>query len=52
LKHSDWSQAIPEEFNALLASGTWSLVSKKQQFNIIGNKWVFRLKKNLDCFIA
>jgi len=32
-----------------LPNGTWSpLVPKQPQFNIIGNKWVFRLKRDLD----
>jgi len=39
---------MSEEFNALLANGTWSLVPKQPQFNIIGNKWVFRLKRDPD----
>jgi len=37
-----------KEFNALLANGTWSLVPKQSQFNIIGHKWVFRLKRDPD----
>jgi len=39
---------MSEEFNALLANGIWSLVPKQQQFNIIGDKWVFRLKRDPD----
>jgi len=41
LKHSEWRKAMSEEFNALLANGTWSILPKQPQFNIIGNKWVF-----------
>jgi len=48
LKHSKWRQPMLEEFNALLANGTWSIVPKQPQFNIIGNKWVFSLKRDLD----
>jgi len=43
---------MSEEFNVLLANGTWSLVPKQQQFNIICNKWVFHLKQNHDDSIA
>jgi len=39
---------MSEEFSALLANGTWSIVPKQPQFNIIGNKWAFRLKQDLD----
>ena len=40
------------EFNALLSNGTWDLVPKEPHFNIIGNKWVFRIKRNTDGSIA
>jgi len=39
---------MSEEFNALLANGTWSLDPKQPQFNIIGHKWVFHLKRDPD----
>jgi len=41
-----------EEFNALLVNDTWSLVPKQSHFNIIGNKWVFRPKRNPNDSIA
>jgi histone deacetylase 1/2 len=52
LQHSEWKQAISDEFNALMHNGTWSLVPSQPHFNIIGNKWVFRLKRNPDGSIA
>jgi histone deacetylase 1/2 len=36
------------EFNALITNGTWDLVSLTQDTNIVGNKWVFRFKQNVD----
>jgi len=48
LKHFEWRQEMSEEFNALLANGTWSLDPKQPQFNIIGHKWVFHLKRDPD----
>ena len=52
LKHFEWRQAMLEGFNALLVNGTWSFVPQQPQFNIIGNKWVFRLKRDPDGSIA
>jgi hypothetical protein len=37
-----------EEFDALLKNGTWSLVSPSPSMNIVGCKWVFRIKKKAD----
>ncbi|WVZ20441.1 hypothetical protein V8G54_007763 [Vigna mungo] len=52
LKHQEWKSAMSEEFNALLANGTWSLVPREPCYNVVGNKWVFRLKRNTDGSIA
>ena len=52
LQHVEWKQAMSDEFMALMKNGTWSLVPPEPRFNIIGNKWVFRLKRNPDGSIA
>jgi len=39
---------MSEEFTALMTNGTWSLVPNQPHFNIIGHKWVFHLKRDLD----
>jgi hypothetical protein len=37
-----------EEFDALLQNGTWDLVPSSHTMNIIGCKWVFRIKRHAD----
>ncbi|KYB24675.1 Retrovirus-related Pol polyprotein from transposon TNT 1-94-like Protein [Tribolium castaneum] len=44
--YHDWEKAIAEELNALNRNGTWTLVEKPKNAKLIGNKWVFRLKRN------
>lgn len=41
-----------DELNALTRNGTWELVSPSLNQNIVGCKWVFRIKRNLDGSIA
>jgi hypothetical protein len=37
-----------EEFDALLRNGTWTLVSSSPSQNVVGCKWVFRIKRKAD----
>ena len=36
------------EFDALLKNQTWSLVPPSPNQNIVGCKWVFHIKRNVD----
>ena len=40
------------EMNALLHNGTWSLVPYRNDMNLVGCKWVFKLKHNPDGSVA
>ena len=48
LNDSKWRQAMTKEFNALVTNQTWSLVPYKSDQNVVGCKWVFRVKRNFD----
>jgi hypothetical protein len=48
VKHSHWREAMNVEFDALMRNGTWSLVPSTPNQNIIGCKWVFRIKRKAD----
>ena len=39
---------MDEEINALMRNGTWTLVSPNAHMNVVGCKWVFRLKRRPD----
>jgi hypothetical protein len=43
---------MTSDYNALLQTGTWSLVPPPPNTNIIGNRWIFRIKQNPDGTIA
>ncbi|GKV02336.1 hypothetical protein SLEP1_g14789 [Rubroshorea leprosula] len=48
LNNPQWRQAMSDEFNALVRQGTWELVPHTGAQNVIGCKWVFRVKRNKD----
>jgi histone deacetylase 1/2 len=52
MKSTKWQQAMTDEFMALMRNGTWTLVPPSPHYNVIGNKWVFRLKRNPDGSIS
>ncbi|KAM1493067.1 hypothetical protein PS1_025262 [Malus domestica] len=43
-----WQSAMQEEYDSLRAQGTWELVPPPSDRTIIGSKWVYKIKKNLD----
>ncbi|XP_060177752.1 uncharacterized mitochondrial protein AtMg00820-like [Lycium barbarum] len=45
-KHSEWRAAMAQEMDALLRNGTWTLVPYNSSMNVLGCKWVFRIKRN------
>ncbi|XP_043692912.1 uncharacterized mitochondrial protein AtMg00810-like [Telopea speciosissima] len=40
--------AMSDEFDALMRNGTWKFISPSPTLNVVGNKWVFRIKRNAD----
>jgi hypothetical protein len=47
-KHSEWRTTMNTEFDALLKNGTWSLVPFSPSMNIVGSKWVFKIKRKAN----
>ena len=48
MKHPHWLLAMKQEYDALMANNTWTLVSLPSNRQPIGCKWVFRAKENAD----
>lgn len=48
IKTPQWREAMIQELNALLQTGTWELVPRTKAQNIVGCKWVFRIKYKSD----
>ena len=42
---------MSEEFDALVRNSTWTLVPPHPTQNIVGCKWIFYIKQNLDGLI-
>ncbi|KAK1650639.1 hypothetical protein QYE76_068444 [Lolium multiflorum] len=48
LSDARWRQAMEDEHAALLRNNTWTLVPSPSGRNIIGSRWVFKLKHKAD----
>ena len=46
LKDPTWRQAMSAEYDALVRNGTWELVSPTGFVNLVGCKWIFRIKRH------
>ena len=45
---SEWKSAMESEYNSLLENDTWDLVPPPENKNVIGSKWVYKVKRNAD----
>ena len=48
LTNPAWRNAMEDEFCALTKNNTWFLVPKPLGINVVGCKWVFKLKQHPD----
>lgn len=46
--HRQWEQAMDEEYNSLIQNRTWILVQPPNNQKVIDNRWVYKIKSNLD----
>ncbi|XP_071727594.1 uncharacterized protein [Rutidosis leptorrhynchoides] len=44
----NWHNAMNEEYNALIKNGTWTLVPRPTNTNIVRSMWLFKQKFNAD----
>lgn len=48
-EHSgEWKEATDSEYDALMSNGIWQLVPPPNGKNIVGSRWVFKVKHNSD----
>uniref|UniRef100_A0A2N9J9G3 Uncharacterized protein n=1 Tax=Fagus sylvatica TaxID=28930 RepID=A0A2N9J9G3_FAGSY len=47
-KIPEWREAMASEFDAIHRQKTWSLVPSCPDHNIIGCRWVYKIKRNTD----
>jgi hypothetical protein len=45
---ANWHSAMNSEFDSLLKNNTWHLVPASETHNLVGFKWVFRIKRKAD----
>jgi histone deacetylase 1/2 len=48
LGDTQWRSAMEDEHAALIRNGTWTLVPRPPGQNIIGSRWVFKVKQKAD----
>ncbi|GKD82517.1 ribonuclease H-like domain-containing protein [Tanacetum coccineum] len=48
LSNPRWRDAMYDEYNALIENGTWILVPKPPNVNVVRSMWLFRHKYHAD----
>ena len=44
--HVQWEKAMKNEFTSLIKNKTWDLVPRPEDKNIVGNRWVYKIKRD------
>ena len=45
---ANWKQATNSEYESLMKNNTWELVPPPKGKNIVGSRWVFKVKRGED----
>lgn len=48
LDENYWRQAIDKELTSLSQNHTWDVTDRPLKRNVVGSKWVFKIKRNAD----
>ncbi|CAL1409091.1 unnamed protein product [Linum trigynum] len=48
MQFPEWDAALHREHDALLHNHTWDLVPRQPHYNVLGNRWVYRIKHHTD----
>ncbi|GJT78850.1 ribonuclease H-like domain-containing protein [Tanacetum coccineum] len=48
LRDPHWHKAMVDEYNALISNGTWALVPRPSNVNVVRSMWLFRHKYNAN----
>ncbi|GJU89057.1 ribonuclease H-like domain-containing protein [Tanacetum coccineum] len=48
LRDSNWKEAMLDEYNALITNGTWVLVPRPANVNVVRSMWLFKHKFRAD----
>lgn len=43
-----WKSAMKDKIQALEINNTWKFVPRQPRMNVVGSRWVFRVKQNSD----
>lgn len=43
MKHKKWQQAVVDEYDSIIANGTWQLVDCQIDVKPIGCKWIYKI---------
>ena len=49
--HKEWMDAMRDESNSMARNEVWELVDLPPGRNAISNKWVFKVKRRVDCHL-